>query len=39
MTVVPGHIDRRLDMNFQTANVIEVPSARRRFSSRTGSSS
>jgi hydroxypyruvate isomerase len=24
MTVVPGHIDRRLDMEFQTANVIEA---------------
>jgi hydroxypyruvate isomerase len=24
MTVVPGHIDRRLDMTFQTANVIET---------------
>jgi hydroxypyruvate isomerase len=23
MTVVPGHVDRRLDMEFQTANVIE----------------
>jgi hydroxypyruvate isomerase len=24
MTVVPGHVDRRLDMNFQTANVVEA---------------
>jgi hydroxypyruvate isomerase len=24
MTVVPGHVDRRLDMGFQTANVIEA---------------
>ena len=24
MTVVPGHVDRRLDMAFQTANVIEA---------------
>jgi len=24
MTVVPGHIDRRLDMNYQTANVVEA---------------
>jgi hydroxypyruvate isomerase len=24
MTVVPGHIDRRLDMEFQTANVVEA---------------
>ncbi len=24
MTVVPGHVDRRLDMSFQTANVIEA---------------
>jgi hydroxypyruvate isomerase len=23
MTVVPGHVDRRLDMDFQTANVVE----------------
>ncbi|HEX6314513.1 MAG TPA: TIM barrel protein [Gemmatimonadaceae bacterium] len=24
MTVVPGHVDRRLDMSFQTANVVEA---------------
>jgi hydroxypyruvate isomerase len=24
MTVVPGHVDRRLDMDFQTANVVET---------------
>jgi hydroxypyruvate isomerase len=24
MTVVPGHVDRRLDMSYQTANVIET---------------
>lgn len=24
MTVVPGHVDRRLDMDFQTANVVEA---------------
>ena len=24
ITVVPGHVDRKLDMNFQTANVIEA---------------
>jgi hydroxypyruvate isomerase len=24
MTVVPGHVDRRLDMNFQTANVVDA---------------
>jgi hydroxypyruvate isomerase len=24
MTVVPGHVDRRLEMGFQTANVVEV---------------
>jgi len=24
MTVVPGHVDRRLDMNYQTANVVEA---------------
>jgi hydroxypyruvate isomerase len=24
MTVVPGHVDRRLDMSFQTANLIET---------------
>jgi hydroxypyruvate isomerase len=24
MTVVPGHVDRRLDMNYQTANVTEA---------------
>jgi hydroxypyruvate isomerase len=24
MTVVPGHVDKRLDMNFQTANVVEA---------------
>jgi hydroxypyruvate isomerase len=24
MTVVPGHVDRRLDMTYQTANVIEA---------------
>jgi hydroxypyruvate isomerase len=24
MTVVPGHVDRRMDMGFQTANVIEA---------------
>ena len=24
MTVVPGHVDRRLDMNFQTAHVVEA---------------
>jgi hydroxypyruvate isomerase len=24
MTVVPGHVDRRLDMNFQTSNVVEA---------------
>lgn len=24
MTVVPGHVDRRLDMGFQTANVIDA---------------
>jgi hydroxypyruvate isomerase len=24
MTVVPGHVDRRLDMEFQTANVVEA---------------
>jgi hydroxypyruvate isomerase len=24
MTVVPGHVDRRLDMGFQTANVVEA---------------
>jgi len=24
MTVVPGHVDRRLEMSYQTANVIEV---------------
>ena len=24
MTVVPGHVDRRLDMPFQTANVVEA---------------
>ena len=24
MTVVPGHVDRRLDMGFQTANVLEA---------------
>ena len=24
MTVVPGHVDRRLDMHFQTANVVEA---------------
>jgi hydroxypyruvate isomerase len=24
MTVVPGHVDRRPDMNFQTANVVET---------------
>lgn len=24
MTVVPGHVDRRLEMNYQTANVVEA---------------
>ena len=24
ITVVPGHVDRRLEMNFQTANVVEA---------------
>jgi hydroxypyruvate isomerase len=24
ITVVPGHVDRRLDMNYQTANVVEA---------------
>ena len=24
MTVVPGHVDRRLDLSFQTANVVEA---------------
>lgn len=24
MTVVPGHVDRRLDLDFQTANVVEA---------------